>query len=732
VVVSPVVRAFRGRVRGYAVALGMLGVGSTLNAQPLPIVRPVPGMVITRSVRVAPGVYRLPGRASVDSALITIRGRDITVDMRGVTLVGTPPDSEPDAARGTAVRIDGGERIRVRGLTARGYRVGILARDVRNLTLESNDLSYGWKPRLFSLVEHESLNDWLSYHKNENGEWLRFGAGMYLRGVKGGRITGNTVRQSMNGLLLSHSDSLDIRRNDFSYNSGLGIGMYRASWHRIVENRADYNVRGSSHGFFQRGQDSAALLMFEQCSNNVVAYNSMTHSGDGLFLWAGQHTMDTGQGGSNDNLFLLNDFSYAPTNGMEATFSRNQFVGNRVVGSSHGLWGGYSYASRIVGNCFANNRIAIAIEHGQDNTVGGNHFDGDTLGIRLWGDSITPSDWGYPKHRDTRSRDWRIVENRFADVKERLRVANSTGVDSSRNVVSDSVGLACDPARIIPTTAWWRLPDIPDAPRRWPSAEHATRNREAIVVDEWGPFDWRSPKLWPLDSTRAPSLRLRVLGPPGRWRVVKTRGISLLSSRQGMVGDTLMVTPHADSAGDWRVELEYRGAATVSSRGVRTAAAVPQRFVYERFEPTQRWTQRVFRYDARTDPFTPTSALDSLLRTTPLLVREAPRLDWFWSRPRDREIPAERFVMDATSTVSLPEGRYTLRTLSDDAVRVWVDGRLVIDHFTPHETAPMYATLDGGTHAIRVQYVQVGGWVELRLDLLRGAMRHSVGSAGPH
>jgi hypothetical protein len=44
----------------------------------------------------------------------------------------------------------------------------------------------------------------------------------------------------------------------------------------------------------------------------------------------------------------------------------------------------------------------------------------------------------------------------------------------------------------------------------------------------------------------------------------------------------------------------------------------------------------------------------------------------------------------------------------------------------------MYATLDGGTHAIRVQYVQVGGWVELRLDLLRDAMRHSVGSAGPH
>jgi len=65
-------------------------------------------------------------------------------------------------------------------------------------------------------------------------------------------------------------------------------------------------------------------------------------------------------------------------------------------------------------------------------------------------------------------------------------------------------------------------------------------------------------------------------------------------------------------------------------------------------------------------------------------------------------------------------------------VRVWVDGVLVIDHFTPHETAPMYAEIDGGPHTVRVQYVQVGGWVELRLDVLRGRVRHSAGSAGPH
>jgi nitrous oxidase accessory protein NosD len=722
-------RLLRQLVRALAL---IVCTAAELRAQPLPVVRPVPGLIITRSVRIAPGTYRLSGRASLDSALITVRGNDITVDMRGVTLVGMPRDSAPDAARGTAVHIDGGRNVRVHGLTARGYRVGILARNVRNLVLENNDLSHSWKPRLFSVVEHESLNDWLSYHKNEDDEWLRFGAGLYLRGIAGGRITGNTVRQSMNGLLLSHSDSLDIRRNDFSYNSGLGIGLYRASWHRLVENRADYNVRGSSHGFFQRGQDSAALLMFEQSSHNIVAYNSMTHGGDGLFLWAGQHTMDTGQGGSNDNLFLMNDFSFAPTNGMEATFSRNQFIGNRIEGSTHGLWGGYSFGSRVVGNCFANNRIAIAIEHGQDNLVGGNHFVGDTLAVRLWADSIEPSNWGYPRHRDTKSRDWRIVENRFVRVPERLRVANTSGIDSSRNVVTDSLGAPCDPARIVPTTAWWRMPEIPDAPLRWPEAANAQRDRQAIVVDEWGPYDWRAPKLWPLDSTRAVPLRLRVLGPAGRWRVARKRGVASVSATSGRIGDTITVVPHADSLGDWRLELEYRGAATVSSRGARVAANVPQRFSYEWFEPAQQWTQRVFAYADSTDPFTQPAAFARLLRGPSLLVRTAPRLDWFWSRPREKEMPTQRYAMEATGTLSLPTGRYTLRTLSDDAVRVWVNDSLVIDHFTPHETAPAYATINGGTHRLRVQYVQVTGWVELRLDILRGAVRPSPGSSGPH
>lgn len=706
---------------------------SALQAQQQPQSQPRRGMVITRSTRIAPGVYNMPAPSSLDSAVLTIRGDNITLDLRGVTLVGSPVAGEPDAARGVAIRVDGGRNVTVLGATARGYRVGLLARGTQRLALRENNFSHSWKPRLFSLVEHESLTDWLSFHKNEQDEWLRFGAGMYLADVRGGEITGNTVTQSMNGLLMVRTDSLTIRENTLSFNSGLGIGMYRANANTIVNNRIDYNVRGYSHGFYRRGQDSAGLLMFEQCTNNVVAYNSLTHGGDGLFVWAGQQTMDSGKGGVNDNIFFANDFSFAPTNGMEATFSRNQFLANRIEGSDHGLWGGYSYNSAIVGNCFVRNRIGVAIEHGQDNMLAHNQFVGagsDSIGISLWANPIEPSDWGYPKYRDTRSRDYAIRQNHFVGVRMPLSVRQTSAVDTVENW-GVTAQPPCDPLALFRASGM-PAPTVPFAPTSWPRSSEADRDRSAIVVDEWGPYDWRAPKLWPLDSVRAVPLRLRVLGPPGTWRVRATRGVYAMSSQRGTVGDIITVTPDSSGRYDLAVELEYRGAATTSARGVRTAAGVSVPFRYVRYEPVQHWSARVFAYSDSTDPFTKHDAFAALLRGTPVMELVLPRLDWMWSRPTRPAVPVARMALEAQTRVVLPAGAHTLRTLSDDAIRVWVDGRLVIDHWQPHETMPDYATLGGGAHDVRVQYVQVGGWTELRVDFLRGIQARSMGSAGPH
>ncbi len=88
--------------------------------------------------------------------------------------------------------------------------------------------------------------------------------------------------------------------------------------------------------------------------------------------------------------------------------------------------------------------------------------------------------------------------------------------------------------------------------------------------------------------------------------------------------------------------------------------------------------------------------------------------------------------MEARAVVTLPAGRNTLRAISDDAIRVWVDGDLVIDRWDPHGSEVDYADIGGGRHQVRVHYYQADGWTELRLNFLRGAPSASRGSPGPH
>src|SRR5262249_44574138 len=156
------------------------------------------------------------------------------------------------------------------------------------------------------------------------------GAAIYLTDSNDAEIDRVRAVQGMNGLMMVRSWRALVWNNTFSWLSGVGIGMYRTTESRIMHNKIGYWVPGYRPGLLKRGQDSAGLLMYEQSSRNIVAYNSITHGGDGVFLWAGQSTMDTGLGGANDNTFYDNDVSSAVANGIEATFSRNTIAMNRI------------------------------------------------------------------------------------------------------------------------------------------------------------------------------------------------------------------------------------------------------------------------------------------------------------------------------------------------------------------------------------------------------------------
>src|ERR1051326_7276211 len=171
------------------------------------------------------------------------------------------------------------------------------------------------------------------------------------------------------------------------------------------------------------------------------------------------------------------------------------------------------------------------------------------------------------------------------------------------------------------------------------------------------------------------------------------RGGARGTPERGKIGEPVTVTPAGD---DWEVTIESGG----------------RKFSYGRFEPRIDWTVRL--------------SSDSVTRLFP-------RLDLMWYRPPKTLafFPAEHWSVDATGTVTVPPGVYSVRTISDDAIRVWIDDSLAIDDWTPHESQVDYAALSAGTHRLRVAYQQVDGWVELRVEVVRGAAR-SAGSPGPH
>jgi parallel beta-helix repeat protein len=708
------------------ITLTVVVFGLGVAAMPAPqALRPAAGAVLEKTTRLAPGRYRLAS-PSLDRPALVIRGENITIDLTGVEIDGADPAADPDTFTGTGVLVEGGG-VTLKGGIIRGFKVGILARKSPRLHITGADVSFNWKPRLLSGIEQEDQSDWLSFHNNERDEWLRYGAAIYLSESDDSEIDHTRAVQGMNGLMVTRSARLRIWNNTFSWLSGVGLGLYRTTDSTIMHNRLDWDVRGYSHGFYNRGQDSAGLLMYEQSSRNVVAFNSITHGGDGVFLWAGQSTMDTGEGGANDNVFYDNDLSHAVANGIEATFSRNIIVRNRIDDSWHGIWGGYSFDTLIADNTFDGNTEGIALEHGQHNTITGNRFTHEDTAIRLWANTSQDPSWGYAKRRDTKSRDYTIARNAFASEKTAVDVLRTSGVRLVANDYRDVatalkqgegvVGLenAAAEAAFAPPAFATPVPLRGAMDAKLPAG--ARRGRATIIVDDWGPYDYRSPKLWPAGSPGERPLHLRVLGPPGQWTLASIKGASASPARGAVPGE-IVVTPSGTVA-DLAVDLEYRGAEVVTPRGEVIAAGRPSHVTYALFDPAIEWHVKFWKFDAATDPLALPTAFDTMLATSaPVRTATMGRLGFANAQAFGAGFTVHIGVM-AEGSISLPEGAYRLSVTSDDGIRLWVDDRLVLEDWTIHGPKEDRVPLSGGAHRLRVQYFQNTGAAALIVKILR-------------
>jgi parallel beta-helix repeat protein len=362
------------------------------------------------------------------NGVVQIVASNIVVEFApGAVLRGADADAAPDTYEGCGVRIVGQHDVTIRGGRISGFRAAVWASDAPGLTLENIDASENRRMRLHSTPEKEAGEDWLYPHNNDERKWLdEYGSALYIERSDRLTVRDCKVWHGQNALCLDRVNDARIYDNDFSFNSGWGIALWRSCRNVVTRNACDFCIRGYSHGVYNRGQDSAGLLFFEQCSENVVAENSATHCGDGFFGFAGKaalaqsaqpasasapatapasatgdRTSQRTAVGCDRNLLINNDFSYAAAHGIEMTFSfDNRFLGNRLVGNSIcGIWAGYCQRTLIAGNEIAENGAAgyglerggIDIDSGCHNQILWNRFHHNACGVHLWWLSQPPN-----------------------------------------------------------------------------------------------------------------------------------------------------------------------------------------------------------------------------------------------------------------------------------------------------------------------------------------------------
>ncbi|MCE2882251.1 MAG: right-handed parallel beta-helix repeat-containing protein [Planctomycetaceae bacterium] len=656
----------------------------------------------------ANGVIRIVGRDD---------GERIVVDLGGGKL--GDETIAPSARAGIGISISG-RNVTLRNGRVVGFKVGVSASDCDGLVIEDLDTSDNYAQALLSKPWEENAADWLYPHRNDAGEWAaQHGAGVSVRNAKGVTLRRITNLRTQNGILLDRVADSAIYDNECSFLSGWGIAMWRSSGNKVCRNSLDFCVRGYSHGVYNRGQDSAGLLMFEQCSDNVVALNSMTHCGDGVFGFAGREALgesaapagsaaDFHKGrGSNRNLFVGNDLSHSAAHGLEMTFSfGNRIIGNRFDDNAIcGIWGGYSRDTIIAENTFSANggapygaeRGGINIEHGQRNTIVRNTFSDEPAGVRIWSDEdagLRRLPWAAANGAD--AKDNVIAGNAFARNNTAIELVGASGTAMSGNtfegcieklVAKDSPGTTeSAPSTDVPTLASLQpmLDGLPGT-RKAVGMRADLNGRDRIVMLDQGPFDWVKPVVVNINRNQArPKFRI--------YGINEADSVSVIGNGQMFIGleaDKLTSEVATNTPGFLTHFNVQMIAKSRLSKGIGKGVIV-----------AAEWRTRVFNLDADGLQIgkVPTEAeFRARAAEAPMtLVLKTMDFDFGMEGPEEAipdpnveglGVGRERFGLATDARMAVRPGRWRMTVESDDGMRAYIDGRKVLDRWDVHTSA---------------------------------------------
>jgi hypothetical protein len=115
------------------------------------------------------------------------------------------------------------------------------------------------------------------------------------------------------------------------------------------------------------------------------------------------------------------------------------------------------------------------------------------------------------------------------------------------------------------------------------------------------------------------------------------------------------------------------------------------------------------------------------LNGQPVMEQQDARIDYDWGYGAPGPgMPVDNFSARWTGTFSFQRGTYRFKTTSDDGIRVWVDGRPIIDEWREMSASTFTADLDlaAGPHEVIVEYFEAWGAARVKVEW---ALYHPTG-----
>jgi len=221
-------------------------------------------------------------------------------------------------------------------------------------------------------------------------------------------------------------------------------------------------------------------------------------------------------------------------------------------------------------------------------------------------------------------------------------------------------------------------------------------------------------------------MKFDLLGPKGKWKIKNTRGVKDISVKNGEFPASITAIKIPGKRTDIFIELEYNGSSVTTPFGQTITADKPYIFSFKKFFQPIDFSVSWYSCDTGlNNPIITGQIIPPNVRMKPINTEQTNKLDYaWWGGIKTEEGEFKQFVTSANGVADFEKGTYELSVTWDDAVRVYVDGKLVIDEWNPSlykfDESPnrkVKLELAAGKHYFNVEHVELGGFATLSLKI---------------